>query len=54
MSATQPAYFNAYRSLKLTRDAAGVLVAAFHTRGGPLTFTARITPRSWRLCFENP
>ena len=40
MSATQPDYFNAYRSLKLTRDAAGVLVAAFHTRGGPLTFTA--------------
>jgi hypothetical protein len=33
MSATQPDYFNAYRSLKLTRDAAGVLVAAFHTRG---------------------
>jgi hypothetical protein len=41
MSATEPDYFNAYRSLKLARrDAAGVLVAAFHTRGGPLTFTA--------------
>src|ERR1700676_2913830 len=33
-------YFTAYRSLKLTRDADGVLVAAFHSNGGPLTFTA--------------
>src|SRR4029077_16827254 len=28
------------RSLKLTRDAGGVLVAEFHTNGGPFTFTA--------------
>jgi enoyl-CoA hydratase/carnithine racemase len=34
-------YLNAYRSLKLTRDAEGVLVAQFHTNGGPLTFTAQ-------------
>src|SRR5207302_7320119 len=34
-------YFNAYRSLKLTRDAEGVLVAQFHTGGGPFTFTAQ-------------
>jgi enoyl-CoA hydratase/carnithine racemase len=34
-------YFAAYRSLKLTRDASGVLVAEFHTNGGPLTFTAQ-------------
>ena len=34
-------YFNAYRSLKLTRDAEGVLVAQFHTNGGPFTFTAQ-------------
>jgi enoyl-CoA hydratase/carnithine racemase len=33
-------YFDAYRSLKLTRDAEGVLVAQFHTDGGPLTFKA--------------
>jgi enoyl-CoA hydratase/carnithine racemase len=33
-------YLNAYRSLKLTRDAEGVLVAQFHTGGGPFTFTA--------------
>jgi enoyl-CoA hydratase/carnithine racemase len=33
-------YFNAYRSLKLTRDADGVLVAEFHTKGGPFTFSA--------------
>ena len=33
-------YFDDYRSLKLTRDASGVLVAEFHTNGGPFTFTA--------------
>ena len=35
-----PAYFTAYRSLRLTRDALGVLVAEFHSDGSPLTFTA--------------
>jgi enoyl-CoA hydratase/carnithine racemase len=34
-------YLNAYRSLKLTRDAEGVLVAQFHTNGGSFTFTAQ-------------
>jgi enoyl-CoA hydratase/carnithine racemase len=34
-------YFNAYRNVKLTRDADGVLVAEFHNNGGPLTFTAQ-------------
>jgi len=34
-------YLDAYRSLKLTRDAQGVLVAQFHTDGGPLTFKAQ-------------
>ena len=34
-------YFNAYRSLKLTRDAEGVLVAQFHTDGGRFTFKAQ-------------
>ena len=34
-------YFNAYRNVKLTRDADGVLVAEFHSNGGPLTFTAQ-------------
>ncbi len=34
-------YLNAYRSLKLTRDAEGVLVAQFHTDGGQFTFTAQ-------------
>src|SRR5256884_8656404 len=34
-------YFDAYRSLKLTRDANGVLVAEFHTKGGPFRFTAQ-------------
>src|SRR5215813_8534974 len=40
MQTAEPAYFTAYRSLKMTRDAEGVLVAEFHTNGGPLTFTA--------------
>jgi enoyl-CoA hydratase/carnithine racemase len=33
-------YFAAYRSVKLARDAEGVLVVQFHSDGGPLTFTA--------------
>src|ERR1700723_1147277 len=33
-------YLTAYRNLKLTRDAEGVLVVQFHNNGGPLTFTA--------------
>jgi enoyl-CoA hydratase/carnithine racemase len=41
MTAIQPDYFTAYSSLKMTRDARGVLVAEFHTKGEPLTFTAR-------------
>jgi enoyl-CoA hydratase/carnithine racemase len=34
-------YFTAYRSLRLTRDAGGVLLAEFHSNGGPFTFTAQ-------------
>src|SRR5712664_2359254 len=41
MKTEQPAYFTAYRSLRLSRDAQGVLVVEFHTKGGPLTFTAQ-------------
>ena len=41
MTTIQPDYFTAYSSLKMTRDARGVLVAEFHTKGGPLTFTAQ-------------
>src|SRR6266403_2104498 len=37
----QDDYFAAYRSLRLTRDANGVLVAEFHSNGGPLTFSAQ-------------
>lgn len=40
MQTKQAGYFNEYRSLKMTRDAQGVLVVEFHTNGGPLTFTA--------------
>jgi enoyl-CoA hydratase/carnithine racemase len=41
MHALQAEYFDAYRSLKLTRDANGVLIAQFHSNGGPFTFTAQ-------------
>jgi enoyl-CoA hydratase/carnithine racemase len=34
-------YFAAYRSLKLTRDADGVLVVEFHSKDGPFRFTAQ-------------
>jgi enoyl-CoA hydratase/carnithine racemase len=34
-------YLDAYRSLKLTRDDDGVLIAQFHNDGGPMTFTAQ-------------
>jgi enoyl-CoA hydratase/carnithine racemase len=36
-----PAYFTSYRSIRMERDAAGVLVVTFHSNGGPLTFTAQ-------------
>jgi len=35
----QTSYFSRYRSLRLTRDANGVLVAELHKDGGPLNFT---------------
>jgi hypothetical protein len=41
MQTAQTTYFSAYRGLKLTRNAQGVLVAELHSKGGPLTFTAR-------------
>ena len=34
-------YFDTYHSLKLTRDASGVLVAEFHTNGGPFIMSAQ-------------
>lgn len=40
MAVKEPVYFSAYRSLKLVRDAQGVLIVEFHTKGGPLKFTA--------------
>src|SRR6202045_322496 len=41
MQRLQDEYLAAYRSLKLTRDSEGVLVAEFHSNGGPFTFTAQ-------------
>src|SRR5579872_2742332 len=40
MNALKANYFDGYRSLKLTRDDKGVLVAEFHSNGGPCTFSA--------------
>ena len=41
METTQPTYFSQYRSVKLTRDADGVLIAQLHNNGEPLTFSAQ-------------
>jgi enoyl-CoA hydratase/carnithine racemase len=41
MQTLQGDYLAAYRNVKLTRDANGVLVVEFHSNGGPLTFTAQ-------------
>src|SRR3984885_12442890 len=41
MQTLQANYFNAYRCLRLTRDTNGVLLAEFHSNGGPFTFTAQ-------------
>jgi enoyl-CoA hydratase/carnithine racemase len=37
----QSDYLTAYHNLKLTRDRRGVLVAEFHSNGGPFTMTAQ-------------
>lgn len=36
-----PAYFTAFRSIRMERDAQGVLVVRFNSNGGPLKFTAQ-------------
>ncbi|HZZ15027.1 MAG TPA: hypothetical protein VFE08_03600, partial [Candidatus Sulfotelmatobacter sp.] len=41
MQTVQPDYFTAYHSVKLTRDAVGVLVVQLHTNGGPCLMTAQ-------------
>src|SRR5437016_10059088 len=41
MQAPQDNYFAAYGNLKLTRDAKGILVAQFHSDGGPLIMSAQ-------------
>ena len=40
MQTVQADYFAAYRNLKLSRDDKGVLVAEFHSEGGPYTMNA--------------
>jgi enoyl-CoA hydratase/carnithine racemase len=40
MQTIQDNYFTAYRGLKLSRNAGGVLVVEFHSNGGPCTFSA--------------
>jgi enoyl-CoA hydratase/carnithine racemase len=41
MQRLQDDYLAAFRSLKLTRDSEGVLVAQFHSNDGPFKFTAQ-------------
>jgi enoyl-CoA hydratase/carnithine racemase len=40
MQTLQDDYFTAYQTLRLARDAKGVLVVEFHSNGGPCTFSA--------------
>src|SRR6266436_3587695 len=40
MQTLQADYFSAYHNLKVTRDANGVLVAEFHSNGGPFIMSA--------------
>jgi hypothetical protein len=41
MQTLQTDYFTGYHNLKLTRDANGVLIAEFHSNGGPLIMSAQ-------------
>src|SRR6478609_168739 len=41
MQTHQAEYFGAYRTMKMARDAKGVLVVEFHSNGGPCTFSAQ-------------
>jgi len=41
MQTPQDDYFASYGNLKLTRDAKGILVAQFHSDGGPFIMTAQ-------------
>src|ERR1700742_1840572 len=41
MQTPQAEYFGAYRTIRMTRDAKGVLVVEFHSNGGPCTFSAQ-------------
>jgi enoyl-CoA hydratase/carnithine racemase len=39
--AADPAYFNKYEGMRMSRDAAGVLLVEMNTKGGPIKFSAR-------------
>lgn len=41
MTTDAPGYFTAYEHLRMERTPSGVLTVAFHTDGGPVTFTGR-------------
>jgi enoyl-CoA hydratase/carnithine racemase len=41
MQTLQANYLGAYRTMKMMRDASGVLVVEFHSNGGPCTFSAQ-------------
>jgi enoyl-CoA hydratase/carnithine racemase len=41
MQTFQADYFAAYQSIRLTRDASGVLIAEFHSNGGPFIMSAQ-------------
>lgn len=46
MPTLQNDYFTAFRHVKLTRDATGVLVVQLHNNGGPLVMSAEAHTQS--------
>jgi hypothetical protein len=51
MQTLQVDYFATYRNLKLSRDAKGVLVAEFHSDGGPFIMNAQSHTESLLMPF---
>lgn len=47
-----PAYFTAFENMRLTRTPSGVLTLAFHTDGGPATFTGTLHTELPRALYE--
>lgn len=52
MTVANPAYFEAYENLELTRTSSGVLTLRFHTDGGPAVFSGTVHTDFPRALYE--